>query len=248
MRHTVFARVLGIHPRSVRRAFVRGALPGALNHGERILVVPAFLLPLCASHGLRHMARLAQAGLLPFDAAREQALRTFDENAAAGGWGGRRISHVEFARALGISAAVVRRAYVRGLLPDTLEHSPGILMVPRPLLRLAMTYGLQWVGNAAKSGKIVSHSPPGRALPNVETIVTVAMHTRHMMSHLDFAEALGITPRLVRAQFRRGGLPGSIVKSPHRIMVPSYLFRLAAAYGLRRVERMTAAGILPLIR
>lgn len=64
MRHTAFARELGIHPRTERRAFNRGALPGAVEHGERILMVPAHLFRLACAYGLRGVERMAKAGLL----------------------------------------------------------------------------------------------------------------------------------------------------------------------------------------
>ena len=65
-----------------------------------------------------------------------------------------------------------------------------------------------------------------------------------MMRHTDFARGLGISPRTVRDVFKRGGLPGAVEHSAYILMVPTHLFRLAATYGLRHVERMAKAGLI----
>jgi hypothetical protein len=64
MPSAVFARKLGIHPRTVRRLHARGALPGSVDHGARLLRVPAHLLRLAVVYGLRGVERMAAAGLL----------------------------------------------------------------------------------------------------------------------------------------------------------------------------------------
>ena len=64
MRHSAFAARLGIHPRTIRRQFQRGGLPGAVEHGERILLIPAHLVRLAETYGLRGVERLALAGLI----------------------------------------------------------------------------------------------------------------------------------------------------------------------------------------
>jgi hypothetical protein len=64
MRHTEFARRLGIHPRTLKRQWLRGGLPGAKQHSVNILVVPIRLLRLAEAYGLRQVERMAQAGLL----------------------------------------------------------------------------------------------------------------------------------------------------------------------------------------
>lgn len=64
MRHTAMARELGVHPRTIRRQFCRGGLPGAKEHGERILVVPTHLFRLAQAYGLRSVERMARAGML----------------------------------------------------------------------------------------------------------------------------------------------------------------------------------------
>jgi|GEM_PF-7080538 len=64
MRHTEFARRLGIHPRTLKRQWLRGGLPGAKQHSAKILVVPVRLLRLAEAYGLRQVERMAQAGLL----------------------------------------------------------------------------------------------------------------------------------------------------------------------------------------
>jgi hypothetical protein len=64
MRHTVMARRLGIHPKTIRRQFARGGLPGAKEHGPRILMVPTSLVRLAETYGLRGVERMARAGLI----------------------------------------------------------------------------------------------------------------------------------------------------------------------------------------
>lgn len=64
IRHTEFARRLGIHPRTVKRLWLRGGLPGAKQHSERILVVPVHLLRLAETFGLRQVEVMAKAGTI----------------------------------------------------------------------------------------------------------------------------------------------------------------------------------------
>ena len=64
VRCTVFARKLGIHPRTVHRCFARGGLPGAREHGPRILEVPMRLLRLAEAYGLRQVELMAKTGRL----------------------------------------------------------------------------------------------------------------------------------------------------------------------------------------
>ena len=64
IRHTEFARRLGIHPRTVKRQWLRGGLPGAKQHSERILVVPVHLLRLAEAFGLRQVEQMAKAGTI----------------------------------------------------------------------------------------------------------------------------------------------------------------------------------------
>jgi hypothetical protein len=64
MRHTEFARTLGLTPRQVRDCWKRGGLPGAKEHSAYILVVPRYLLRLAQTYGLRQVERMAKAGLL----------------------------------------------------------------------------------------------------------------------------------------------------------------------------------------
>ena len=65
LRHTEFARQLGISQRIVRDAYKRGELPGAMEHSAYILMVPTAILRLAKIYGLRHVGRLAKAGRLP---------------------------------------------------------------------------------------------------------------------------------------------------------------------------------------
>jgi hypothetical protein len=64
MRHTEFARRLGLSSRQVRSCFMRGGLPGAKQHTANIIVVPVHLLRLAQAYGLRQVERMAQAGLI----------------------------------------------------------------------------------------------------------------------------------------------------------------------------------------
>ena len=64
VRHTVFAKRLGISPRLVRDYYKRGDLPGAKEHSAYILMVPLRLLNLARIRGLLAVARMARAGLL----------------------------------------------------------------------------------------------------------------------------------------------------------------------------------------
>lgn len=62
---TEFARRLKIHPRTVRRWFSAGGLPGAREHGPRTLRVPLRLLRLAQCYGLRRVVAWGKEGLLP---------------------------------------------------------------------------------------------------------------------------------------------------------------------------------------
>ena len=64
MRHTAMARRLGIHPKTIRRQFARGCLPGTVEHGPRLLMVPMHLIRLAEKYGLRGVEQMARAGLL----------------------------------------------------------------------------------------------------------------------------------------------------------------------------------------
>jgi len=64
IRSPEMARRLGVSTRTMRRAFARGELPGAVEHGQRILMVPRHLLRLAEAYGLRGLARIIKAGLL----------------------------------------------------------------------------------------------------------------------------------------------------------------------------------------
>lgn len=64
IRSPEFARRLGVHPRTIRRCFERGGLPGAKEHGQRILEIPLRLLRLAEAYGLRGVERMAKQGQL----------------------------------------------------------------------------------------------------------------------------------------------------------------------------------------
>lgn len=64
IKHSDFARRLGIHPRTVKRQWLRGGLPGAVQHSTHILMVPAHLLRVAQAYGLAQVERMAKAGLL----------------------------------------------------------------------------------------------------------------------------------------------------------------------------------------
>lgn len=73
MRHTEFARRLGLKPRQVRDIYKRGGLPGAKEHSAYILVIPIALLRLAEAYGLRGVERMAKAGLIAQPAHEEAA-------------------------------------------------------------------------------------------------------------------------------------------------------------------------------
>lgn len=64
IRSTKLAREIGVHPRTIRRAFERGELPGCKEHGERILMVPMHIYRLIMAYGLRGVGRMARVGLI----------------------------------------------------------------------------------------------------------------------------------------------------------------------------------------
>lgn len=64
IRHTVFARKLGLTPRQIRNAYKDGGLPGAIEQTERILEVPVHLVRLAEAYGLKQVVRMAKAGLI----------------------------------------------------------------------------------------------------------------------------------------------------------------------------------------
>lgn len=64
IKSTVLARKIGVSGRTIRRAFDRGDLPGAKEHGERILLVPEHVHRLIIAYGLRGVGRMAKAGLI----------------------------------------------------------------------------------------------------------------------------------------------------------------------------------------
>jgi hypothetical protein len=65
IRSTAFAEKMRVHPRTIRRCFARGGLPGAKEQGERILDIPTRLLRLAEAYGLRQVERMARAGQIP---------------------------------------------------------------------------------------------------------------------------------------------------------------------------------------
>lgn len=64
IRHTDFARRLGVRPNLVRQVYKRGGLPGAIEHSAYILMVPQRLLRLAETYGLRRVEQMAKAGEL----------------------------------------------------------------------------------------------------------------------------------------------------------------------------------------
>ena len=64
MRQREFAERLGVHPRTIKRAYLRGALPGSIQHGPRILMIPTHLYRLSIAYGLHGVERMAKAGLI----------------------------------------------------------------------------------------------------------------------------------------------------------------------------------------
>lgn len=64
IRSPKFAARFGVCTRTIRKMYARGALPGAKEHGERILVIPAHLARVAEAYGLRGLERMAKAGLI----------------------------------------------------------------------------------------------------------------------------------------------------------------------------------------
>lgn len=64
IRHTDFARRLGVRPQIIRLCYKRGGLPGALEHSAYILMVPTHLLRLAEAYGLRRVEHMAKTGEL----------------------------------------------------------------------------------------------------------------------------------------------------------------------------------------
>jgi hypothetical protein len=62
--HRVFAKKLGVPPNTIRAVFKRGNLPGAVQHTDRLIVVPARLLHIAHRWGLLGLERMARAGLI----------------------------------------------------------------------------------------------------------------------------------------------------------------------------------------
>jgi hypothetical protein len=65
-----------------------------------------------------------------------------------------------------------------------------------------------------------------------------------MIDHRTFAKRIGAPSQLVKAVFRRGGLPGAIEHSPRLLLVPAGLVDQALTYGLRGLERRAKAGVV----
>jgi hypothetical protein len=57
------ARELGLHPKTIRRRWKQGDLPG-IEHGERTLVIPHHACRLVRTYGLLGYARMRQAGMV----------------------------------------------------------------------------------------------------------------------------------------------------------------------------------------
>lgn len=59
----VLAKQLGLHPKTLRRRWAAGEIPG-IEHGPRTLVIPHRACRLIKMHGLLGFARMMQAGKL----------------------------------------------------------------------------------------------------------------------------------------------------------------------------------------
>lgn len=78
IRHTEFAEIIGIRSQIVRRCFLRGGLPGAVQHSANIIMVPQYLVRLTVTYGLLQVERMAKTGLLvanPIDLPRRHGKR-----------------------------------------------------------------------------------------------------------------------------------------------------------------------------
>lgn len=56
------ARQIGVHPRTIRRRWAKGELPG-IEHGEHTLIIPHEAVRLVKSYGLLGYARMRAAGM-----------------------------------------------------------------------------------------------------------------------------------------------------------------------------------------
>lgn len=83
-----------------------------------------------------------------------------------------------------------------------------------------------------------------RPFPSREDALRAMGQRGGEMRHTAVAKRLGVSTRILRASYRRGGLPGAKEHSPYILMIPVKLVRLAEAYGLSVVERMAKAGML----
>jgi hypothetical protein len=93
-------------------------------------------------------------------------------------------------------------------------------------------------GDAARAASAAREITP-------EDVASIAGPTAGLMRASAFAAKVGVSPRTVRRMYARGALPGAREDGPHLLKVPVHLLRLATVYGLRGVERMAAAGLLP---
>lgn len=90
----------------------------------------------------------------------------------------------------------------------------------------------------------IERRTPNTQVPSAEEVAAVIGKRSGEMRHTEFARELGISPRIVREQYKRGGLPGTKEHSAYILIVPTHLLRLARTYGLRQVERLAKAGMI----
>jgi hypothetical protein len=76
------------------------------------------------------------------------------------------------------------------------------------------------------------------------TPVALDLTKSPMLDHKTFARRLGIPSQLVRAAFRRGGLPGAVAHSHRLVHVPAILLDHAKIWGLLGLERRVKAGMI----
>ena len=81
-------------------------------------------------------------------------------------------------------------------------------------------------------------------LPPVDEIRMVMGRKGGALSPREFADHLGISARTVRRAYADGGLPGATEHGPKLLKIPASTLRLAQAYGLRQLVRITKAGLI----
>lgn len=81
-------------------------------------------------------------------------------------------------------------------------------------------------------------------VPPADEIRMVMGRKGGALSPREFADRIGVSARTVRRAYADGGLPGAKEHGPKLLKIPASTLRLAEAYGLRQLVRMTKAGLV----